>query len=469
MKLLYYFVQAVNKVPPIKSLARNLCIKYPKLAGWVQYQLMNYSNQNLIIDRAGDQEVLAWQKEFENSINQKSGKIILILSTFPFQNPTHGGQIRYKAIKDQYVQAGYHCILFIIRDEGFYINESEPVNEIIFPAMSAHRLYQKCITPCIVDFTSGIFAVEDNQVMFALARRIKHKIDVIHVEQPWLFKFAIKIQTSLSHCQLSKIIYGSQNIEYQLKEQILSSYKVNPVIIEKIIAEIKSLEILAAKKADITQAVSQNDKQFLEEHSNRKVILSPNGAYKRDPEAYQISFWRDRLPKKFLVFIASAHPPNIFGILSVLKNCDKFLSPEIKIVVIGSINDLFTDYKAAFKENNININFFIKLGKVDEESLAAILFCAHAVLIPITIGGGTNLKTAEALLSGKYVISTEKGFRGYEQCRETPGVYISQTPADFQTHLETVWRLPSADFDRSDREDLIWENALAPLIKAISS
>ena len=47
------------------------------------------------------------------------------------------------------------------------------------------------------------------------------------------------------------------------------------------------------------------------------------------------------------------------------------------------------------------------------------------MLLPITYGGGSNLKTAEALLTGHPIIATAKAFRGCEVFTDMPGMIIA--------------------------------------------
>jgi glycosyltransferase involved in cell wall biosynthesis len=236
-----------------------------------------------------------------------------------------------------------------------------------------------------------------------------------------------------------------------------------------VIAEIKQLEIFAAKHADLVLAVSETDKNFLQTAANIQPVISPNAASPRIPKTEKINFWRQRLPAKFFIFIASAHLPNIIGFLSTFIKTAIDLPPELKIVVVGSVADLFKDYHAQLREQHFDIERLIIVGVVEDEDLTAILSCAHALLIPITVGSGTNLKTAEALLSGKYVISTPMGFRGYGQYNQTPGVFICSTEIDFQTAMNAVWRLPAADFSSFRGLDLTWDYSLDSLIQGIKA
>ena len=174
---------------------------------------------------------------------------------------------------------------------------------------------------------------------------------------------------------------------------------------------------------------------------------------------------KKKLPGKFFVFVASAHPPNLTGLVANLENTNNLFLEEFKIVIVGSISSLLDSFP---KKNDIFPDSrFIILGVVDDKDLDAILSCAHCILIPITTGGGSNLKTAEALLSGKFVISTMKGMRGFERYINAPGVYVSENSFDFQRNMLNIWDLPSPNFEASRNDDLTWDFTVKPLLREL--
>jgi hypothetical protein len=93
---------------------------------------------------------------------------------------------------------------------------------------------------------------------------------------------------------------------------------------------------------------------------------------------------------------------------------------------------------------------------------------AHAFLLPIPHGGGSNIKTAEALFSGAYVIGSEAAFRGYEDFLDLPEVVVARTPTVFQTSIRKVLAHPRASTAPhaevlSRREVLRWDHCLASI------
>jgi len=103
---------------------------------------------------------------------------------------------------------------------------------------------------------------------------------------------------------------------------------------------------------------------------------------------------------------------------------------------------------------------------VDQASLQALVAGAHAILVPITLGSGTNLKTAEALLAGKHVITTSVGLRGYEEFRDHPGVAVCDTPSSFKTAIRAAMSSPLPALDshwRGRCSRLSWNHTLSAI------
>ncbi|MEO7756832.1 MAG: FkbM family methyltransferase, partial [Dokdonella sp.] len=111
------------------------------------------------------------------------------------------------------------------------------------------------------------------------------------------------------------------------------------------------------------------------------------------------------------------------------------------------------------------------LGEMERDDLVALLGGATVVLLPITTGGGSNLKTAEAIYSGRRVLATPHALRGYGDATRWPTIAIADTPAAFRRKLRALLDddplvLP-ADYERM-RSEITWERALQPLDNAIA-
>jgi len=393
-------------------------------------------------------------------IVSKKNKNVLFLSTYPFDVPRHGGQLRSKAICDRYVKEGFNVIKVAIVAEESYVGEYKKGDNLIYPCLSKYRTYYGDNVPLISDLTSGYFASESPEITDKICSNIKCNIDLIHVEQPWLFKLAKKLKVNIPKFKKSILVYGSQNIECELKRGILHQAGIHAEVINNIIYDIKELEIYAAKNSDVILTVSDYDKNYLERFVAKEIVIARNAAHKRRVNQEKVISWKNELPCKYFLFVASAHPPNVSGFFSALGEVLGFLAPDSKIVVVGSVNEILSDHPAYQKWKLINETRLIRLGVLDEDDLSAVIQLAHAILIPITEGGGSNLKTAEALLSGKYVISTSVGFRGFEDHMDADNVFISDLVDGFRNNMRRVWDLDPRTFTNERSDELTWEVTL---------
>ena len=57
--------------------------------------------------------------------------------------------------------------------------------------------------------------------------------------------------------------------------------------------------------------------------------------------------------------------------------------------------------------------------------------------MPIWEGGGSNLKTAQALVSGKYILSTNYAFRGYEEFASTESLLLTDDAKSFVKEMNS--------------------------------
>jgi hypothetical protein len=101
-------------------------------------------------------------------------------------------------------------------------------------------------------------------------------------------------------------------------------------------------------------------------------------------------------------------------------------------------------------------------GMVSSEDIDAALSLSDAIVLPIWEGSGSNLKTAQALLTDRTVVAADFAFRGFEQFKGVRGVQIGQTPAEVAQHIMSCPTAGTHD-RRTDVAALIWDSILADL------
>ncbi len=90
------------------------------------------------------------------------------------------------------------------------------------------------------------------------------------------------------------------------------------------------------------------------------------------------------------------------------------------------------------------------MGHVADREKPDFLRAAHALIVPVRLGAGSKLKTADALASGRAVISTSHGIEGYKPLVSLAlgrGVYVADSPSEFRALILRALRegLPGCD------------------------
>ena len=199
------------------------------------------------------------------------------------------------------------------------------------------------------------------------------------------------------------------------------------------------------------------------------VVVAPNGAERRTrsqlhgilPEALR-AWWR------YLLFVASAHPPNGAGFVELVLGGVARLRPSERVVVAGSVCSLIGE---RFRDNDpstLGRDRLLLLGEVSPFTLDCLIENATGMLLPITYGGGSNLKTAEALLAGRPIVATAKAFRGCEAFTDTPGVIIAETEEAFSAAMR---RVLSGDVPSPPKDErlgsIVWDQTLQPIVNLV--
>lgn len=111
-------------------------------------------------------------------------------------------------------------------------------------------------------------------------------------------------------------------------------------------------------------------------------------------------------------------------------------------------------------------------GVVSQPCLEGLLNGANCIVLPLTQGGGTNLKTAEALWAGKHIVATTVAMRGFERFIGARGVHLADDSATFKRALRVAMeseplRLSEQEID--ERRSVLWENCLDSLTVLIDN
>jgi len=386
---------------------------------------------------------------------------VLTLSTYPIAIPRHGGQQRLHHIVRAYQQAGHQT-----RSIGVLGSDRFDPEDGFLPYPAVERMSKLISNPFLMeDWAIGELAAKDEGFRLLLFDKIGEAPDLIHVEQPWLFAFAHRYARQLERCG-PRVVYASQNVEYELKRRIVSGY-MGAAHAQECARVVLQCENEAATKADLVVATSQSDEVWLKKHASGEVILAPNGVPDRPATVRGIKEAnRITLHAKTALYCASAHPPNTQGFYDIFGRGIGFLTPDERLVVAGSAGEGIKADPRFMRTPGL-AQHFVDAGEVSEECLQGLLETCHAIVLPITQGGGTNLKTAEAIWAGRWVIATPVAMRGFEAFSAERGLNVCSDPTVFRETTRHIMGSPPLRLSAAEklsRRSVLWESTLRLLM-----
>lgn len=388
---------------------------------------------------------------------------VLQLQCYPTIKPQHGGQIRNAALKRALVADGIEVQSISIFDSTHYADYG--AGDMPLP----HEFFQPYADEWPWGVTIGrrilsapeCFADFEKSVLDARA-------DVYEFEQPWLWP-AVKEVFSRNPAAARPVIYSSQNIEYVLLQDILEAdgskrLDGREVGLVKLARELEG-DLVSASK--LVVACTKTDEEVLRrEFGAKDTVCFPNGI---DPvpelsEAGRKWFNRWFAPRSWAAFVGSAHPPNAEGFRRLCGDNLGYLAPDQSIAILGGVGDLLHAWANENIFSALNSSRCLRTGRLEAEHLNAAIRMSKVILLPILTGGGSNLKTAEALVSGKPILATSLAFRGYEEFKALPTVNIVDDPCEWKLRLRELLsaeKLPSLDAgQRALTERCLWVNIL---------
>lgn len=387
---------------------------------------------------------------------------ILQLSTYPARIPRHGGQARVANIRTVLEGAGHEVRTFCVYQPEHYAGETVEDHDVAFPAKSCFRetAHELC-----TDLASGDFLAGDAAAFRSFAALVRSFApDVLSLEQPWLWPAVRRLRAE--HPEFAfRLVYSSQNIEAPLKREVLHNWKV--ANLDDIAARVETRQRAVAQAADLCIACTSADAHVLQQFGGRRVVIAGNGIVARSVDPVVMGNWAWLFGRRtFALFVGSAYPPNADGFWDLFSPSLAFLPPDCFILTVGGVSPLVFNHSAQQKWTGINQSRLVCAEPQSEEVLAALIALAGCIVLPITRGGGSNIKTAEAIYARTPVVGTTKSFRGYEHALSLPHIYRSDEPHQFRQLVLAALlnRLPPAGPEEPElRDSVLWRNTLAGL------
>lgn len=392
---------------------------------------------------------------------------VLLLATYSIIEPRHGGQLRTRHIYEEYRNAGIDVDYLGIFPYGVYPQHAE--TDLQLPGDLGERVLED-YEQVVYDHVWGLHIADMPDARSKLINRLRSgNYNFVQVDLLYVWPLVRRCLDELGpSVRRPKLVYSSQNIEHEMKRQVLSQLGAPGPAIERYGREVLDLERDIVRRADVLFAVSEADRDYLNRMGERTdCILARNGASVSAIPDETTDHWRPILPKEpFAVFISSAHLPNAVGFFSLFGESLAFLPPDHPVVIAGGVTRVIEANASYMKWAAINDARSMRFGIVDDIGIAALRRFAHVFVLPITAGGGSNIKTAEALLTGAYVLGTSTALRGYESYTSGPGVFVEDDPAAFRRRLLQLLQSDRLQLDPATlaaRKNLLWDASLAPM------
>ena len=345
---------------------------------------------------------------------------VLMLGPWAIGRPRHGGQIRAASIAAAYRARGHRALFMGVFDPG-----NVPLDDTTPDDVAIDRLTMDYIARSGKSWELSLWdAFADVPALFARFRDAVRRFrpDVVQVEEPYLWPVVRSLRNG-GYLQGVPIIYSSYNFETEYRRELAQICgNENRELLEKVARQEQEI----ARECDLIVAVSDADATSFRSIGARRVIVVRNGGRRVDEAAAAVPGLNGYLgDKNFALFVSSAHPPNARGLLDLTKGLELRL-PGL-LVICGGVGSLLEHHRRThplIRDARI-------LGIIDPPILDALLLRASAILLPKTHGGGSNLKTSEALLTGRPIVATTQAFVGFERWAGASGVTIEDDPVLF--------------------------------------
>jgi glycosyltransferase involved in cell wall biosynthesis len=397
---------------------------------------------------------------------------VLQISTHATLEPHAGGSIRSDRIAQYLERAGLDVRRLAVcwRTQKELWDAREPIIDIgQSPFWSSPTATEaRAWLVHIADYYSA-FAVSESPNLAAELMDQIHAAhpDVICLQHPWTWPLVRRLPEVKSGA--IRIVYSSHNVETALKQRMLEHAGVE--VPPDVLGDVASLEHDLVKSASFTIACTQADAESFRAWGATRVVVASNGAdLKRRDHLVRVVPPPLCSNHRFGLFIATQYEPNVGGFFRYLAPALVRLRPNTRIVVAGTVSDGINAEIAARSLGHYDNRRLITLGFVEDPVLDALIANASALLLPIEYGGGSHLKTAEALASGRPIIGTSVSFRGFSEYQRLPRVTIVDTPELFEAAVHrslSTPSLPVADFDLP--REIGWDTTLSPILEEMYS
>lgn len=337
---------------------------------------------------------------------------------------------------------------------------------------SPSELTQQIVAnPELESWILGNSPVTSDEVRQKITHLIEtEKPDVILFEQPFLY---LGMQQLLQELEsTTPLIYSSHNVESHMMQEIFASQSLDQKYASEL-AQLQKSEGSLTQSAIGIISVSKEDEEVFLKCGGKNIIVQGNGVNPLKTSKLKRLRVR-RVMKKlgissYALFVGSSHRPNIDGFIELIGTRLGYLPPDSMIFLAGDIaRGLQPEVEKIDPVwGSLMWARLYNWDRVSEKTLSALYTEASCVLLPISGGGGSNIKTAEALSSNKKVIGTKSSLRGYKFEGHNFDIWVVDSNDDFRNQL------PNAFFSKNSKSlerkpNYLWEYQLGGVSKWIN-
>jgi hypothetical protein len=319
-----------------------------------------------------------------------------------------------------------------------------------------------------------------------LARDILNTIDLsgstsvtVWIEYPWLIHLAANIKQILSteYNLNPKQIYSSANIEHVVYKEIIEAR--NREDLSGLPPLVQKVEKLAISSSDFLLVCSQADKDAIYYSHNRDSLLVPNGVSRTQYSLSKVAaspLFAVLSNTKYLFYAASDWPPNTDNIQEYLGKSLGFIPPDCRLIVAGGASRVFSELYIGEAScfTSLNQSRLHVLGNLNVDDFSAAHTLAYGYFLPVGYGGGTCLKTAEAIYSNKCLVASPAALRGYSKYEaKLKNIIRAQDCEQFRSAIQSIFNKqykPLIPTEGKLRllEELTWETIILNLVNRLA-
>ena len=383
---------------------------------------------------------------------------VVTLSTYA-PSPLYGGPARLYWLRQVLEQQGFDTASIVantLPDAGQITDADLRLRPVVPDRFSHHPLYE--------DVMVGQRAAGQPDLVERLRNfLVQRRPHIVWLEQPWL----LPLLDAAGLPPGATLVYSSQNVEYRLK-MVLEGLQSGDAQLPNsaLIDAVKRAESEAISRAAVVFSICEADRCVMLNEFGKDSVVLPNGSSIGNSQANPHSRFASLLSLpgiRIFGFAASSYLPNQAGLAAIADPSLAFLPPTARIALAGSLSDAVSNHPSIARHWAVNGHRLERLGFLSPADFVQFSLHVPCTIVPIFHGGGSNLKTADALASGTAVIATTNSLVGYESvvAEEPTNVTVVNGAHEFRCAMLDALRSPAQPRRPTQRaKALSWETRL---------